>query len=829
MENWSVYHRWVTFPVALFLPLIVMRIFLQFPNETVSPIFKWILRCFYFYSTVLVLYFFSKTYNAGRIFNFSAENWDFDSDTLSQKVGIGIVLNGLSMMLLGLYKLIRFRNRRILFALFILAFSLIIVIPSYLNVLTRSGELEREIFIKYFCLFCLLGLFIFVVTFLNHTEDPTSFLMKLVATTSTLVLLIIEFVAFESLDDRRQLFDELRKKDAQLSILGVKNTIDTELVKIERGEPLVERRIQSLSEGNIDSFFIQYRVKDPNSEAFFYYRYPYVLYREYFDDASRPIALAILISSLIVLIGIPIFFYLNLVVPLQLLLKGLGYVNEGKLDIQIESRIEDEVGFLTKNFNAMVKSIKEAQSKLLDYANDLEKKVEERTHDLKDSLEKVQDLKNQQDGDYFLTSMLLKPLNMNKAESETVTVEFFTSQKKKFQFKEWKEEIGGDLCIANSIYLKNRKYTVFINADAMGKSLQGAGGAIVLGSVFESIINRNGIEAAQDIFPEIWIKNTFIELHQVFETFEGSMLVSMVLGLVDEETGLLYSINVEHPWSILYRDGKASFIDHKKTYRKLGTLGADGNIEIFTLQLQPDDTFLCGSDGRDDILIINENGEEIINEDESMILWHIENANADLEKIYDRITATGTLIDDITLAKVSFRSSKPEPDEANETESREILEHARLLLKEEKLTELIDFLESAWKSHPRNLKIAKLFFKLLLQNNRFKTALPVSEALIDLDPFDSEIIFLASYVNKKLGNFRKACDLGERVKLRIPKHVKNLINLADSYFMLGDVPRAIYIIESSLKLSPNNKFASDRKAVYLQKSDTIGIKKQFST
>lgn len=55
----------------------------------------------------------------------------------------------------------------------------------------------------------------------------------------------------------------------------------------------------------------------------------------------------------------------------------------------------------------------------------------------------------------------------------------------------------------------------------------------MLGAVFGSIIERSRIdENLRNYSPEKWLKNSFIELHRIFESFDGSMLVSLVLGLV---------------------------------------------------------------------------------------------------------------------------------------------------------------------------------------------------------------------------------------------------------------------------------------------------------
>ena len=56
------------------------------------------------------------------------------------------------------------------------------------------------------------------------------------------------------------------------------------------------------------------------------------------------------------------------------------------------------------------------------------------------------------------------------------------------------------------------------------------------------------------------------------------MLVSAVMGVLEEDTGFMYYINAEHPMSVLYRDGKASFITKIPKPFKLGSLGGEESI-----------------------------------------------------------------------------------------------------------------------------------------------------------------------------------------------------------------------------------------------------------
>ncbi|HRP69613.1 MAG TPA: stage II sporulation protein E, partial [Turneriella sp.] len=105
------------------------------------------------------------------------------------------------------------------------------------------------------------------------------------------------------------------------------------------------------------------------------------------------------------------------------------------------------------------------------------KNIQIKNAEIEAQIKRVNDLKNQQDGDYFLTAQLLQPLSLNEVTPSRVYIDFLTEQKKKFQFRKWSSEIGGDISSAHSIQLRGKTYVVFINGDVMGKLIQGAGGA----------------------------------------------------------------------------------------------------------------------------------------------------------------------------------------------------------------------------------------------------------------------------------------------------------------------------------------------------------------
>ena len=544
--------------------------------------------------------------------------------------------------------------------------------------------------------------------------------------------------------------------------------------------------------------------------------YAYTAYRAFIHPAALKLTGLLIAVVLVVVLGFRFFFLGSLVTPLNALLAGVDRVNSGDLAVRVPIKVEDEIGILSRSFNGMVASISEARERLQEYAEGLEDKVQTRTAELTTTLGQVQELKKQQDGDYFLTSLLIKPLAANHARSETIQVEFLVQQKKKFQFRKWDSEIGGDICMANNVTLRGKPYTVFLNADAMGKSMQGAGGALVLGSVFESIVERTQlVESMQDYSPERWIKNAFIELHKVFESFEGSMLISLITGLVDDATGLLYYINAEHPWTVLYRNGQARFIEEELMLRKLGTQGMAGGVSVQIFQLEAGDVLVAGSDGRDDILVgTTEDGERIINEDEHSFLKHVETAHGSLQNIKKALEAVGELTDDLSLVRVSFREVG-KAARTNEDRVIGLLQRARTAMGLDHYEEALPLLNDALALDRSATDVIQELIRIHYNQQDFKKASEYADDYIDLRPAESEILYLAAVCHRRADNPARALDLAERLRLREPKRIEVLGLLAEIQAELGNDQRATAILASAREINADHS-AVRRAAEFLE-------------
>lgn len=457
----------------------------------------------------------------------------------------------------------------------------------------------------------------------------------------------------------------------------------------------------------------------------------------------------------------------------------------------------DDFGQQSFHMNRVIEQLNTMYTEIFTLNIGLESKVKERTLELEKSLSEVNALKFQQDGDYFLTHLLLKPLGKNQVKSERVDIQFLLRQKKKFEFRGKEYEIGGDLNIAHNIILQGKKYTVFVNSDAMGKSMQGAGGALVLGAVFQSIIERTLFSSSTfSQAPERWLKNAFIEMHKIFEGFDGSMLVSLIIGLIEENSGFLYFINAEHPWLILFRDGKASFLETELSYRKLGTKGIESGVFIKTFLLHPGDVLISGSDGKDD-LVLHETkqmgNDRLINHDENLILKYIEEARGDLPSLYEKLKSAGEITDDLSIVRVGYTGRPPERMEdrfiKTYKEAKKIAEAG------DPKTAILTLKQLLSEFPHTHAKLHKLLAKLLFKNKEYANAAEHAQAYMETHPSDLPFMELTSILWRKAGRLHQAIEIAERIRLRDPNLTKNAFHLVSLYLMTGNRNRADTILK----------------------------------
>jgi len=425
---------------------------------------------------------------------------------------------------------------------------------------------------------------------------------------------------------------------------------------------------------------------------------------------------------------------------------------------------------------------------------------------LKQSLDLVNELKTQQDGDYYLTSLLLNPLGVNAVdEAYNVDVDFFTKQKKHFEFKHHKKSIGGDISIAHTLNFKNGPVTVFLNGDAMGKSMQGAGGALVLGAVFQSIIERTRANA--DVDASEWLKATFLELQKVFESFDCSMLVSIYIGVLENKTGMLHYLNAEHPWGVLFRDGKAIFLQNRSYYRKLGTPGLQDEIALDHIQLNPGDVILLGSDGRDDVALPDQTSAmRVINEDESLFLKHVETAEGRLQQIYEMISSLGEITDDLSLVRVRYNQAHEDKVVVSDSNTASnLLREAKQHVDAARHKEAAQLLRQAANSTTAGPRALRAALNLSMQIKEYSLSSAIADKILKVHADDSEVLHLAAFAARRQNQLEKAKHYAETLRnSESQPNVMNLLLLAEIYMASAERNKAESMLDEILTIDPLN-------------------------
>ena len=519
------------------------------------------------------------------------------------------------------------------------------------------------------------------------------------------------------------------------------------------------------------------------------------------DEVYRPVqdltVFIVLVTVVLLFVGllVAILTALYFARPIQVLTEGANRIGAGDLGHRIEIRRTDELGTLALNFNRMTAEIQ-------DFTRNLEEKVQDRTMKLNRSLEETKALKEQQDGDYFLTSLLLNPFRRNENVRSDTGTEFVIDQKKKFTFRDWSAEIGGDYCITDTITLGPREYTVFLNADAMGKSIQGAGGALVLATVFQAFLARPGEGRHSIKRPELWLRDCYLALQNIFATFQGAMFVTMVMGLADR-SGLVYYVNAEHPPCVLYRAGRASYVEQGLWLRKLGTPHEHENFRIRMLQLAPGDSLFVGSDGKDDILP-NQKGLAAT-ADGDWFLRHIELAAGDLNALLGSLKANGEVKDDISVLRLSFLPhvgpvSLPEADRARPAA---LVSRAR----DEGLKSVMEelYARAVDSEIPEELAdLSRLSAEAFALSGKHEKARTLYSAYLLARPAADDVLLKLAELSLRLKQVSDAEDYAECLRLRSPENEAALILLAEASLRGGDLKRALISVQRAIDLAPDH-------------------------
>lgn len=536
-------------------------------------------------------------------------------------------------------------------------------------------------------------------------------------------------------------------------------------------------------------------------------------YREFIHSHLFPLFMGTLLFLSLVLV---IYYFLVRKIihqPLRRLYHGLELIEAGRLDDgfrQLNTGLTLEFELVTDSFNRMTDVLKEKEESVRKTSEGLENLVRQKTASLRDSIGTLQKLKDRQDADYFLTSQVAQPFQQNNNHGRRVRTEFRIEQFKKFRFQKLEYEIGGDICLTETIFIAGQQYTFFLNGDAMGKSLLGAGGTLVLGASIKAQLIRARLGKALQRRPELWLRDIYRDLQDLFRPFEGGMYITAVIGLAHEQTGFIYYVNAEHPGVVLLNNrGRAVLLDSPRNMPKLGGK-PPGLIHIKTVQLKPGETLVTGSDGRDDVLLGRENGQMTVNEDENLFLSCLETARGDLDRTIRELKSKGQLIDDLSLLTVRFEGAGVEDEggvasailpgaipettggDAMETQPGEGDRPGRImdLIGRGRYRSAMALSQRWIEEYPEQPGGYEMMARALTGAGELQDAIPYWERDLELAPGNEEGLHELARIYFLEGRYSEAADFGESLYLRNNQHTANNILLAEIYNTIGVRQRA---------------------------------------
>jgi len=114
-----------------------------------------------------------------------------------------------------------------------------------------------------------------------------------------------------------------------------------------------------------------------------------MLERPYIDTTSRVMLTFTLMAFLFVIFLLVILYFATsrIINPLQKMVIATQEIAKGDLSHKVEVNSKDEIGYLADSFNQMTADLKTANQKLIEWGKTLEKKVEERTKELREMQE----------------------------------------------------------------------------------------------------------------------------------------------------------------------------------------------------------------------------------------------------------------------------------------------------------------------------------------------------------------------------------------------------------------------------------------------------------
>ncbi|HRG49296.1 MAG TPA: hypothetical protein PLG41_24040, partial [Leptospiraceae bacterium] len=136
-----------------------------------------------------------------------------------------------------------------------------------------------------------------------------------------------------------------------------------------------------------------------------------------------------------------------------------------------------------------------------------------------------------------------------------------------------------------------------------------------------------------------------------------------------------------------------------------------------------------------------------------------------------------------------------------------ILDKVDKHLQEKKQEEAVNFLTSKTEEYPEDYELLKQLSILFARIDKYRLAVEKGLRYIEFVPSDTVFFYRLATFCKMANEFIIGIEIAERLRLREPQNLNNLLNLIDLYSLRQNHRRAEELLQYYLKLDPSNPIA----------------------
>ncbi len=394
------YHRWFSICGALLGLTHVTQFFFHFPDDKPHAMAPLIMKIQYVITGIITSAFVIKSLLVGKIFLLDGEFWNVDESIFSIIVAIVILAFTFLFICVGIWRYLNVdQSKRWQVAALLSSTFFAAIIPAIFNVLAKSGIISHIIFYTIWFSITIAGWFMITILYLNLSKDRTSIMHKISGVSLASAVLFILSVSYIASYNNENSYRKIHREISLRALAGKKyNLKEIAYIKIYPflGDPLYLHRSHdgidvsdlpsegwALKEDKIGKAHYKTLTRfHKESMAYIETGFNYLQYRQFRHTPQVHILVIFCIIYILVLVGYRFLFAGALVEPLNALIKGLKQAESGDLLVYVPPKIEDEVGYLTHSFNAMMGEIR-------DHTQNLELMVNSRTQRLSETIREL--------------------------------------------------------------------------------------------------------------------------------------------------------------------------------------------------------------------------------------------------------------------------------------------------------------------------------------------------------------------------------------------------------------------------------------------------------